>query len=182
MFWFDASWQVFVATEVGGQATKHEDASDREGDVPAVVFRDQAAEERAGEGPDVDGRAEDGEAFGAEDDVCGWIEGADLGGDVAFEEARAKDEAEEGEEEGLLEGHGKVADGHEDGTEDDSVAVAEPAVCDEAAEDGGEVDEAAVEAEDAGGEGLGREGAGEGFDCRAEGGEAGDVGGVGGEE
>ena len=91
VFWFDAGWQVFVAAEVGGQAAEHEDAGDREGDVPAVVLRDQSAEEGAGEGADVDGGAEDGEAFGAEDDVAWRVEGADLSSDVAFEEAGAED-------------------------------------------------------------------------------------------
>ena len=178
----DAGGEMFVAGEVSGEAAEHEDSGYGEGGVPAVVVRDETAGERAGEGADLDGGREDGEAFGAEEFVSCRVEGADLGGDVALEEAGAEDEAEEGKEEGLLEGHGEVADGHEDGTEDDGVAVAEPAVCDEAAEDGGEVDEAAVEAEDAGGEGLGGEGAGEGFDCGAEGGEAGDVGGVSREE
>ena len=174
----DAGGEMFVAGEVSGEAAEHEDSGYREGGVPAVVVRDETAGERAGEGTDLDRGREDGEAFGAEEFVSRRVEGADLSGDVAFEKARAEDEAEEGKEEGLLEGHGEVADGHEDGAEDDGVAVAEPAVCDEAAEDGGEVDEASVEAEDAGGEGLGGEGAGEGFDCGAEGGEAGDVGGV----
>src|SRR5204862_7192444 len=87
-------------------------------------------------------------------EIVGFVERADLAGDVAFEHAATEHKAKKREEESGLERHQEMAGCHGERAEKHSAAPAEDAIGKEAAKDRGEINGGGVSAEDRGGERL----------------------------
>ena len=171
----DSRRQVAIADQVRGESREHETSRDAEAEVPAVDLREQPREQRPDDGTEVDRHAEDREAARAPRLVVARVEGTDLGRDIALEESRADHEQQQGEQERLLERHRQVPAGHRQRADHDGVALPDPAVGDQAAEQWREVHEARVEAEDLRRERLRRQRPDHGFDRGAKSREPDDV-------
>ncbi len=137
--------QVAITHEIGRQAHEHQHTRQGESDVPAVKLGQQAAGEGPGHSTDIDADGEDREPAGAADAVVGPVEPADLGGDVALQQAAADDEQGQGDQERSVEGHGQVAGAHQHRAEHHRMTPPQPTVGDQAAQHRGEIDEGAVE-------------------------------------
>src|SRR5215212_8122304 len=143
--------------EVGGKPDQHADPGSAEAVVPAHLLTQGAADQGREERPQVHAYVKD--RVGAIAAWVAWrIEASDLGRDVRLERAVAEDQRQQGEEEQGLEGHHEMARRHQDGPDDDSLALTEIAVREQASENGGEVNEAGVQAIDLRRQGLNTQG------------------------
>lgn len=122
----------------------------------AVGLAQRAADQRREEGAEIDADIKDRKRA-VDAVVAGLIEIADLGGDVRLEETVADDQQHETEEEQVRRHQRELADRHDDGADDDAVALAEPAVRNQAADHRRQINERGIIAVDQRGERLGRE-------------------------
>lgn len=145
------------------QGEQHADTGADEGGLPAIGGGGGAADHAGQQGAQVDAHVEDGE--GAVTTVIPFfIQVAHHGGDVRFEQAVAHDQQakagiEDGvdhvREHGVRQCQGKLAGGHQHGTEQDGTALAQEGICEPAADDGGDVDQTGIDAVQLEGVGLG---------------------------
>jgi len=119
------------------------------GPVPTVLVVDDSGHEVAQEAADIDSEVEDVEASVFEVAVF-RVEPAKHRGDVGLEQTVADDEKSQSEVEHAqaFERQTDVASDHDDGADHDRLAVAEDAISDDAADEGGEVDQGGVATHD----------------------------------
>ncbi len=139
--------QPAPAREIDGEADQHADARRAEAEMPRDLLAEETAHQRRHDHRDLDAQHEDLEGVGATQ-VARRVEVAHLRRDIALEEADANEKAGEREQEGLVERHEEMTERHGDGAEGDGAGAADPAVRDGAADQRGQIDEAAIEAGD----------------------------------
>ena len=131
-------------------------------------LREQPADQRAGRRPDIDGGAEYHEAVGASRLVVRRIQRTDLRGDIALEQTGARDQQRQGEQERLIESHGDVARRHRDRAQHHGIALPDPAIGDQPAQQRREIHQPGVQAKYLRGKRLGGQGPAHGLQRAAE--------------
>ena len=142
--------------------------------MPSVLLSEEAGDQRRNEAAEVDHAAIDLERHAATT-VLRRIEFADLRRNVAPHEPGPEDQQQQGQQEGLVEGHGEMAAGHQQRAEDHPPSPPEPSVADEPAEHGRQGDKTDVETENLGRQRLRRHRADDRFQAGAEFRKAGDA-------
>ena len=125
--------------------------------MPVNVFPQITADERRGEGADVDAHVEDGETAVAAM-IVGTVERADHGADVRFQQAGSEDDEDEPgvKRAELRDRHGEVSERDHDSAPEDGAALACDAVRDPPARQAGEEYTRGVKAVDGPGFGGGK--------------------------
>ena len=148
--------QLLAAHRVDGQAHAHADGGGAEAPVEALAFLQPAGDQRADQRAGVDAHVEDGES-GVAAFVLLPVEASHQGGGVGLQAAGADaDKHQAGDQAGNArhEGEADVAGHDQDGGAEQHLFGTEEPVREPGTQDGGEVDAAAVGADEAGGQGL----------------------------
>ncbi len=141
-FLFFAS-EIFPTEEVNHESETHPHTSRGETVMPAQDRGESAADEAAQDRAEVDTHVEDGERTISPLVTLG-VQPPHLRGDVRLECAVAEDEEAESDEERGFDRHDEVAHGHENAADDHRLALSEPSVGDQTANDWREVHQTGV--------------------------------------
>ena len=135
--------EFFLTVEKLREAQTHADTGGGEAPVPADFFAERAGHQRCQEGAKVYAHVVDGEAAVASRVVLA-VKRAEQRRHVGFEEAVADNQQAEGDMQQRGERHGEMPHGHGDATDQHTLALAQVAIGEIAAQYGSEIDETGI--------------------------------------